>query len=167
MEFPIDLVILHVFGPWLLKTTRPQRIFRNAVRGWFEWSAKKFSLTSFLFGGRYPDEESDLPLENILSSNGLPQPSNYRFLRVPNHDHIEVTPGVRDVMIPCRENDPLFGRSHETAEEIRINWTKVYIPKYFKPRVIIYLFNSSVTSFTIVASSNCSSHFWRCSNNSM
>lgn len=135
MEFPVDLVIFHVFAPWILKITRPQTTFRTVVLRWFQWSAKMLSLTSFLFGGRHRDEETDIHLENVLSSTGLPQPNNYRFLRVPNHDHIEVTPGVRDVMIPCRENDPLFGRPHESAEEVRANWTKVYIPKYFKPRV--------------------------------
>jgi hypothetical protein len=137
------LVFFHVFGPWILKVARPHRIFRLAVKRWFQWSAKKFSLTSFLFGERSPDEESDIHIESILSSTGLPQPSNYRFLRVPNHDHIEVTPGVRDVMIPCRENDPLFGRPHESPEEVNANWTKVYIPRHFKPRVMFYFYNSS------------------------
>ncbi len=70
-----------------------------------------------------------------MDPSGLPNPKNYRFMRVPNHDHIEVTPGVRDVMIPCREGDPLFGRVHETEDEIKANWTKVYVPKYFKARV--------------------------------
>lgn len=130
------MVIFHVLAPLILKFTRPQRIFRKAVQKWFQWSAKAFSLTSFLFGGRHSDEEADLYIESVMSPTGLPRPDNYRFLRVPNHDHIDVTPGVRDVMIPCRENDPLFGRPHESLEEVQNNWTKVYIPRYFMPRVI-------------------------------
>jgi E3 ubiquitin-protein ligase MARCH6 len=166
LEFPVDLVILHVFGPWILKVSHPRRIFRSAVRKWFEWSAKKFSLTSFLFGGRHADEEEDIYMENILSSTGLPQPGNYRFLRVPNHDHIEVTPGVRDVMIPCRENDPLFGRPHESNDEVRANWTKVYVPKYFKPRVMLN-FVILVASVDNLASGHRTISFWKCDFNSM
>ncbi|KAJ3091188.1 hypothetical protein HK102_001375 [Quaeritorhiza haematococci] len=62
----------------------------------------------------------------------------FRYMRVPNHDHVEVIPGQK-MLIPIRENDPVVGRPNETQEEVRANWKKVYVPDRFKIRVVFLL----------------------------
>lgn len=57
-----------------------------------------------------------------------------QYLRVPNHDHIEVIPGSK-VVVRMGYDDPVFGREGETVEEIASNWTKVYAPFQFSERV--------------------------------
>ncbi|KAJ1565907.1 hypothetical protein HK096_007185, partial [Nowakowskiella sp. JEL0078] len=59
-----------------------------------------------------------------------------RFLRVPNHDRIKIIPKV-PVMIPMRSNEPVYGRPDEPAEDVRHNWTKVYVPPNLRARILI------------------------------
>ncbi|KAI9098644.1 hypothetical protein DFS34DRAFT_618303 [Phlyctochytrium arcticum] len=58
-----------------------------------------------------------------------------RFMRVPNHDHVEVKPGLK-MLIPMRYDEEVFGREGETEEEVKANWTRVYVPDRFKARLI-------------------------------
>ncbi|KAI8800678.1 hypothetical protein BJ742DRAFT_66466 [Cladochytrium replicatum] len=251
-EFPIDLLAFHFLLPWTISLIRPMEVFQKLVRLWFRFAARRLSLSSFLFGVRYEDEEdnaveyddevndgatagnstdskgkapatadtsvlSDEP-QDSAGNNDTPQPSSssnaaealsssapanadpatstgdsngtleppattreavddgsgwedesdpdspamreaslgptweqlssrpaqpsgprprrqYRFMRVPNHDNIEVIPGQK-IMIPIRERDPIVGRPNETQEDVAANWTKVYVPDRFRARVI-------------------------------
>ncbi|KAJ3147104.1 hypothetical protein HDU86_008100 [Geranomyces michiganensis] len=63
----------------------------------------------------------------------------FRYMRVPNNDHVEVIPGER-MLIPIRADDPVRGREGETEEEVRLNWTKVYVPANFKIRIAMLLY---------------------------
>ena len=63
--------------------------------------------------------------------------SRLRYLRVPNHDLVPTVPGSK-MMIPMNENDPVFGRPGETPDEVKSNWTKVYVPDRFKLRVFLF-----------------------------
>ncbi|KAJ3174716.1 E3 ubiquitin-protein ligase march7 [Geranomyces variabilis] len=63
----------------------------------------------------------------------------FRYMRVPNNDHVEVIPGER-MLIPIRDEDPVRGREGETEEEVRLNWTKVYVPANFKTRIAVLLY---------------------------
>ncbi|KAJ3170162.1 hypothetical protein HDU88_008787 [Geranomyces variabilis] len=63
----------------------------------------------------------------------------FRYMRVPNNDHVEVIPGER-MLIPVRADDPVRGREGETEEEVRLNWTKVYVPANFKTRIALLLY---------------------------
>ncbi|KAL5033528.1 hypothetical protein BDV3_000502 [Batrachochytrium dendrobatidis] len=70
------------------------------------------------------------------------KPTNY--MRVPNHDHIEVIPGDK-VMLFMRKDEAIFGRATETPEEVASNWTKVYVPNRVFLRVYILLVGQLVT----------------------
>ncbi|KAI8915088.1 hypothetical protein BC831DRAFT_168458 [Entophlyctis helioformis] len=61
-----------------------------------------------------------------------------RFMRVPNHDHVEIIPGQK-MMVMMREEDPVFGRETESPDEVAANWTKVYTPDNFQKRIIVLL----------------------------
>ncbi|KAJ3143764.1 hypothetical protein HK101_003116 [Irineochytrium annulatum] len=62
----------------------------------------------------------------------------YPYLRVPNHDHVEIIPGQK-MMIPMERGAPLMGRVNETVDEVRANWTRVYVPDRFRMRVVLLL----------------------------
>ncbi|KNC99656.1 uncharacterized protein SPPG_09243 [Spizellomyces punctatus DAOM BR117] len=62
----------------------------------------------------------------------------YRYMRVPNHDHVEVIAGQK-MLIPLKFGEGLMGREGETEEEVRVNWTKVYVPDRFKIRIAVLL----------------------------
>lgn len=133
--FPIDLVIFHLVGPWIFRRIDFNGRMKEANVVWFRLVAKFLRLTSFLFGGRHFEEETDLYTELAGTAT---DPKNFRFMRVPNHDHIEIKPGVRDIMIPIRQDDPVLGRPNETEEETRSNWVKVFVPTHFRFRVHIF-----------------------------
>ncbi|KAI8822200.1 uncharacterized protein EV422DRAFT_566636 [Fimicolochytrium jonesii] len=74
----------------------------------------------------------------------------FPYMRVPNHDHVELIPGER-MLTPMRRDEPLRGREGETEEEVRLNWTKVYVPEDFKIRVGLLLFFQWVCGTLLIA----------------
>jgi hypothetical protein len=151
-EFPIDLVLFHLAGPSIWKSLNPRRRFKTMVQNWFRWSGKRLRLTGFLFGGRIPEEETDLYTEKGPDGQPVQDSKLFRFMRVPNHDHIEIIPGVKDIMTRIRENDPVVGRANESEADTRANWTKVYVPRFFKARVIFLLVWNQVCFAGLVTS---------------
>jgi hypothetical protein len=73
------------------------------------------------------------------------------YLRVPNHDRIELIPGQK-VMIPMERGQPLFGRATETEDEIRLNWRRVYVPDRFRARVAVLLTFQWICGLILAAS---------------
>ena len=63
----------------------------------------------------------------------------FPYLRVPNHDHIAIIPHQK-VLVPMRRGQPVMGRSNETEDDVRINWSRVYVPDKFRLRVVALLF---------------------------
>jgi hypothetical protein len=60
----------------------------------------------------------------------------YRHLRVPNHDRVQVIPGVRMMGI---RGMALFGRPGETPEEAASRWRLVYVPAFFFRRIMLFI----------------------------
>ncbi|KAJ3053322.1 hypothetical protein HK097_004529, partial [Rhizophlyctis rosea] len=60
-------------------------------------------------------------------------PREFRFMQAPHHDHVEVIPGQK-MLIPLRRGEAVPGRFGETEDDIRANWTKVYVPGGFRTR---------------------------------
>ncbi|KAJ3129995.1 hypothetical protein HK098_007261 [Nowakowskiella sp. JEL0407] len=58
-DFPIDLILYRIIVPFMLHALNPATLFRAIVTYWFEGTARYLRLTSFLFGGRHYEEESD------------------------------------------------------------------------------------------------------------
>ena len=85
--------------------------------------------------------ESNNNEDDIFEAGGFTdipqvQQRRSRYIRVPNHDSIEVIPGEK-LLVWMNDSDPIFGRINETPEQVIQNWTKVYAPPYFYPRVLI------------------------------
>ncbi|KAJ3031027.1 UNVERIFIED_CONTAM: hypothetical protein HDU68_006865 [Siphonaria sp. JEL0065] len=76
------------------------------------------------------------------------------YMRVPNHDRIPLKPGTK-VMIPMTRDGPLVGRADETEEDIKLNWTRVYVPPHLRLRLLAlmlfqWLFGISLAAFLTV-----------------
>ncbi|KAJ3367659.1 hypothetical protein HDU91_001226 [Kappamyces sp. JEL0680] len=84
------------------------------------------------------DWEDDASLDSTAADNKQQHTKHkareFSYMRVPNHDNIEVVPREK-MLIPMREEDPVFGRPHESEEDVARNWTKVYVPEHFYYRV--------------------------------
>ncbi|TPX35008.1 hypothetical protein SmJEL517_g02469 [Synchytrium microbalum] len=128
-EFPIDLLLFHFAIPWVLHFIQPRPLIRNAIERALRNSARFLRLSSYIFGGFHNDELAEVPGARPIGS----QPP---YIRVPNHDHIEVIPNV-PVMIFMEENEALFGRPNETEADVRTNWTKIRVPNMFWWRLVM------------------------------
>ncbi|KXS21420.1 hypothetical protein M427DRAFT_142474 [Gonapodya prolifera JEL478] len=188
-EFPIELLTFHLLFPAFIQITKPSYWLQLGLEKWFEWTARRLRLTSFLFGGTHRDEESDIeddgdvddeeevdeqeergvqegnaepnahggPSEtdtrdsSVAAGSGstadssiavtpsrVPNRREFRYMRVPNRDYVEVVRGER-MLVPWREGDPLRGRDTETPEDVEANWRLVYVPAMFKFRIYILL----------------------------
>jgi hypothetical protein len=143
-EIPFDLFFFHYILPQTIRFIKPDVIFRKLVSAWFSYIAKSLRLTHFLLGKENEDELSDCESEceedrrgmesKIFMSSKKADKREKRYMRVPNHDNIEIIPKEK-MLIPMKEEDEVFGRPGETEDEVKANWTKVYIPDYFYTRV--------------------------------
>ncbi|KAJ3103664.1 hypothetical protein HK100_004161, partial [Physocladia obscura] len=75
------------------------------------------------------DEDGE---QRVAAAAAAAEPKPY--LRVPNHDRIPLKPGVK-VMVPMTKNEPLIGRAGENEEDIKANWTRVYVPGQLRVRL--------------------------------
>lgn len=157
-DVPIDLLFLHVLLPYTLRFFRPRRIVRKASVKIWKYLCAQLRLTSYMFGGRHPDEErgvsygswwaprnsGDKVAEGALHFHG-----SYR--RVPNSDNVAVP---RDMRATARvdvtglpvddEAQRLIMAQDAEAEKAKRNpkddYTVVYIPPHFQYRVALFIF---------------------------
>lgn len=57
-EVPLDLLFLHLVVPNSVYYIRPRKFLRNLVTRYWKWAAHQLRFTSYMFGGRYPNEEA-------------------------------------------------------------------------------------------------------------
>ncbi|KAH9172209.1 hypothetical protein EDB89DRAFT_1851386 [Lactarius sanguifluus] len=157
-DVPIDLLFLHVLLPYTLRFFRPRRVVRKASVKIWKYLCAQLRLTSYMFGGRHPDEErgvsysswwaprnsSDKVADGALHFHG-----SYR--RVPNSDNVAVP---RDMRATARvdvtglpvddEAQRLIMAQDAEAEKAKRNpkddYTVVYIPPHFQYRVALFIF---------------------------
>lgn len=72
-----------------------------------------------------------------------------RYMRVPNLDSIKIVPKYK-MLVLMREEDPVFGRPEETEDEIKVNWTKVYVPQHFYSRIWVLVLLHMATFICLV-----------------
>ncbi|KAJ1566975.1 hypothetical protein HK405_007696, partial [Cladochytrium tenue] len=81
-----------------------------------------------------PAEDGGAAADGGDDGAGRRRRREFRYMRVPNHDHIEVIAGQR-MLQPMRRGEPVVGRAHENEDDVRANWTRVYVPDRFRLRV--------------------------------
>jgi hypothetical protein len=116
-----DVILFHAVYRIIISPLLHRTMAKRLLRVWFLWSSEQFRVSEFMLGRARVEEEDD------KEDSGR----DYRHLRVPNHDRVQVIPGMK-MMIP---GDVLFGREGETPEEVASRWRLVYIPSFFFRRV--------------------------------
>ncbi|KAH8978584.1 hypothetical protein EDB86DRAFT_2815838 [Lactarius hatsudake] len=156
-DVPIDLLFLHVLLPYTLRFFRPRRVVRmTSVKIW-KYLCAQLRLTSYMFGGRHPDEERGVSYGSWWAprnsgdeiAEGAPHfHGSYR--RVPNSDNVAVP---RDMRATARvdvtglpvddEAQRLIMAQDAEAEKAKRNpkddYTVVYIPPHFQYRVALFI----------------------------
>ncbi|KAH9962695.1 hypothetical protein BC827DRAFT_206711 [Russula dissimulans] len=156
-DVPIDLLFLHILLPYTLRFFRPRRVIRTTSITIWKYLCARLRLTSYMFGGRHPDEERELPQTSWLGfgnsgskiADGVGHLGSYR--RVPNSDNVAVPRDMRatarvDVNGLPIDNEArgLIAAQDAEAEKAKRNpkddYTVVYIPPHFQYRIGLFIF---------------------------
>ncbi|KAI8901471.1 hypothetical protein BC833DRAFT_577813 [Globomyces pollinis-pini] len=105
----------------------------------------------------WEDEDVDDVVEALFDKPGFTQVKRtrgrrgrkMRYLRVPNHDTVEIIPGDR-MLVWMEEDAEIFGRPNETPEQVKRNWTKVYAPANYKLRLVVLVVFQLISFATII-----------------
>lgn len=165
LEFPVDLLFYNFFIPVALQFFKPSEGLQKMYGWWFQKCAKMLRLTSFMFGGRYHDEEGHTVRRTwaaklLLKASDPTQPitgeyekremevlneetyflRDGRFVRAPASDSVR-RPKGQVVFIPVSEtNKRLDGLPDPEDGETGPNsatFRLVYIPPNFKSRIFL------------------------------
>ncbi|KAJ3344998.1 hypothetical protein HDU83_004548 [Entophlyctis luteolus] len=153
-EFPIDMLIFHFVVPAVYARVKPKELVVGALAAYFRVAARWLRLSQFMLGVRAREEENgevgeDDPVVIKLFEEHEAPPGNASadnahvavrkpYMRVPTNDRIPLKPGVK-VMMPMARDDPLVGRADENEDDIRANWTRVYVPNLLRVRLVLFM----------------------------
>jgi E3 ubiquitin-protein ligase MARCH6 len=153
---PVDLLFLHLVLPHTMQYFRPKKAVKDTSKTLWKLFAARLRLTSYLFGGRHPDEEYTpshwrifslrLP-ELLLDVNGV---HDGTFRRVPATDNLALPRDVRATVQVAENGEPiddaaraLMTLQNTEAEKAKRNakddYMIVYIPPHFRRRVITFV----------------------------
>ena len=145
-EVPVDLLLSHIALPLTAHFVKPSAAIKGAWKWWFSVTARMLRLSSFLFGGRVPDEEGSIPFTAILRYKRRPPieiipresfEANGSFLRVPARDTIPLN-RRQQMLIPVTEDNHRLDGQEETEEQRDdTDFRVVYVPPNFTTRITI------------------------------
>jgi len=157
-DVPVDLLFLHILLPYTLRFFRPRRVIRTTSITIWKYLCARLRLTSYMFGGRHPEEERELPHASWLGfgKSGIKAADGVGYFlggyrRVPNSDNVAVP---RDMRATARvdvnglpvddEARGLIVAQDVEAEKAKRNpkddYTVVYIPPHFQYRIGLFIF---------------------------
>ncbi|CBF70108.1 hypothetical protein AN6136.2 [Aspergillus nidulans FGSC A4] len=160
LEFPIDLLFYNVGIPLVLKELKPSDGLHSLYRWWFRKCARFLRLSDFFFGERHPDEEGVSSLSGNNASPDRPatdedeksaftnktEPQGKRdgkFVRAPASDQVRIPKGSPVFLEVTEANERVDGKpDNDQGLHGRLNnqFTKVYIPPFFRTRVAAFIF---------------------------
>ncbi|KAI2787922.1 hypothetical protein POX_f08304 [Penicillium oxalicum] len=167
LEFPVDLLFYNFVLPLALQSVKPSDILHDVYDWWFHKCAHFLRLSNFFFPERHPEEEGRHVRRTwwsfllgqqgdwkhpVVSNNGqvaAEQESqdvyflrDGRYVRAPASDQVRIPKGTRVFVDVTEDNsrldglpdldDGLHGRTNP-------NFTKVYIPPYFRTRIAAFI----------------------------
>ncbi|KAJ3809699.1 hypothetical protein F5876DRAFT_43374, partial [Lentinula aff. lateritia] len=157
-NIPIDLLFLNIALPYTMTYFRPQRALRKFTMVVWKGLARRLRLTSYFFGLRLAEEEytpKKFSLFRIIygpskDASILVEDYDGSFRRVPNTDDLAIprdipaTAAVTATGEPVNEEAMILmtQQDMETVQakhSIRQDFTVVYIPPYFRYRMILFV----------------------------
>ncbi|KAG0184839.1 hypothetical protein DFQ28_010358, partial [Apophysomyces sp. BC1034] len=162
----LDLLALQFISSPLMTYLKPRETFKKLLLQWWRITSRRLRLTSFMFNGRYPEEEgvhvrmtwkawlfqeqaSINDTYDDVSINQAPVlfKRDGQLVRVPKYDSVPVIPGRR-MLVPVDPvtleavNETERRQGHPAASESgdhEHTTTIVYIPPHFQSRIILFL----------------------------
>ncbi|KAI8982189.1 hypothetical protein BDF20DRAFT_912388 [Mycotypha africana] len=164
---PIDMMVIQIAIPAIMKYFKPKRTLKKMFIKWITFTCRQLRLSSFMFGGRIPEEEGTLVYHNLKAWLRRALPSRYppegvieniigddvsyywdgQLLRVPRHDSVPIIENRRMLMPvdnftlePLDERERRLGHPASTAAGgDEINTVIVYSPPHFKQRILAFV----------------------------
>ncbi|KAI8642232.1 hypothetical protein BD408DRAFT_443594 [Parasitella parasitica] len=172
-SLPIDLLAIQFLLPPIMRYIVPREFSKKNVATWWHIVSRQLRLSSFMFGGRYLEEEG-APLygswyqwiTSLPPQQSAPAaPSGFRkdggLVRVPAHDNVPAAMPSRRMIVPVNpstlqplnETERILGHPVAAGNDDKTkNTTIVYIPPYFKLRIAAFLFLIWATGSILVCS---------------
>jgi E3 ubiquitin-protein ligase MARCH6 len=150
---PLDLLFLHAALPYTMHYFRPRRPLKRVSNILWRFLARKLRLTSFMFGERHLEEEFTPNSWSIFSTKKVEYDEKLRdgnFRRVPATDNIALPREMRATAAVNERGEAVDEKARrliqqQNAEAMKAkrdfkrDYTVVYIPPYFKYRVILFM----------------------------
>ncbi|KAK7031639.1 RING-CH-type domain-containing protein [Favolaschia claudopus] len=153
---PVDLIFLHVVLPYTTHYFRPRTGIKRASKVLWKVLASRLRLSSYFFGGRFPNEEysskqwSSLLYRSDENNDAQTNVKDGAFRRVPASDNISLPRDMRATAAVDENGEPL---NDEARELIRVqdeeavkakrepgeDYIVVYIPPHFRYRVLGFI----------------------------
>lgn len=166
-SLPIDLLAIHFLLAPLMSYIVPREFSKKNVITWWHIVSRQLRLSSFMFGGRYPEEEGHYIHSTWLSwllgrqrrHNDVDFRRDGRLVRVPAYDNVPLIVPRRRMIIPVDAVtlQPLDDTELRLGHPAVVNHedqdtTVVYIPPYFKLRIAVFLFLIWMTGSILLCS---------------
>ncbi|KDR68014.1 hypothetical protein GALMADRAFT_79202, partial [Galerina marginata CBS 339.88] len=153
---PVDLLFLHLVLPYTMHYFRPKRAIKHVSTTVWKFLAVRLRLTSYFFGGRYPQEEYT-PKDwranfiqdpvHVVGEDEVPDGS---FRRVPATDNLALPRDMRATVAVTPEGEPVDDAAKElmalqdaeadkAKRTIKDDYMVVYMPPYFRYRIITFI----------------------------
>ncbi|KAJ3995467.1 hypothetical protein F5050DRAFT_1767078 [Lentinula boryana] len=158
-NIPIDLLFLNLTLPYTMTYFRPRKALRRFAMIVWKGFARRLRLTSYFFGARHREEEytpKGWSVSRIINGPSQDAPvliDDYDgfFRRVPNTDDIAIPRDIPATVAVTATGEPVNEEARnlmaqqdaETVKarhSIKKDFTMVYIPPYFRYRMILFVF---------------------------
>ncbi|GJE91239.1 hypothetical protein PsYK624_073880 [Phanerochaete sordida] len=146
---PVDLLFLHLVLPYTLQYFKPRRFLKqNSVRVW-KYLAKQLRLSSYLFGGRHPNEEL-VAVPKAKDEKQTTVKIAGTFRRVPNSDNIALVKGQPATIAVDEEGRPISDKdarlmqlldaeAEKNKRNIKDDYVVAYMPPHFRYRAFAFV----------------------------
>lgn len=156
-SLPIDLLAVQFLLPPIIGYIVPREFSKKSVITWWHIVSHHLRLSSYMFGGRYPEEEGNFKSGkadvSLRKDGGL--------VRVPTHDNVPIVVPRRRMIVPVHpitleplnqvEKNLGHPATSQSGDEER-DTTIVYIPPFFYVRLSVFLFLIWTTGSVLVCS---------------
>ncbi|KZS94639.1 hypothetical protein SISNIDRAFT_410077 [Sistotremastrum niveocremeum HHB9708] len=163
-DIPVDLLFMHLVLPAAIHRAKPRRIALRCLVYWWRLLSRVFRLTSYMFGGRYPAEETAVTMwdEFISQVTGKPVPSEKStafaggFRRVPAKDTLALVKDQPTLVVTDATGQPVDEANRKRMElqdleatnakrNIRKDYMVIYAPDRFRERLIAFVIAVSIS----------------------
>jgi E3 ubiquitin-protein ligase MARCH6 len=159
--------VIQIGIPAIVKYFQPKQTIKRLFIKWMSFTCRQLRLTSFIFGGRRPEEEGTLVHHTWWSWITRLKPPHYpvegnnedlmgsevsylwdgQLLRVPRHDSVPIVDHRRMLvpidnitLEPIDETERMLGHPASSAPGgDEVNTVVVYSPPHFKQRLLIFV----------------------------